>query len=82
MRCLSCRYDLKNLTEHCCPECGREFDPYDATTIDDGPRRFSRYVSRAVRVLLWIAGSCAIVLAVVWLLALLLGIIQMFVPVF
>lgn len=29
MRCLSCNYDLSNLTEHRCPECGREFDPYD-----------------------------------------------------
>jgi DNA-directed RNA polymerase subunit RPC12/RpoP len=30
VRCLSCNYDLKNLStggEHRCPECGRKFDP-------------------------------------------------------
>jgi hypothetical protein len=27
VRCLSCKYDLKKLTEHRCPECGRAFDP-------------------------------------------------------
>jgi hypothetical protein len=33
MRCLNCKYDLRNLAEHRCPECGREFDPNDATTF-------------------------------------------------
>ena len=27
MRCLSCHYELKNLPEHRCPECGRAFNP-------------------------------------------------------
>jgi len=31
---LSCHYDLKNLTEHRCPECGREFDPINPNTFD------------------------------------------------
>jgi hypothetical protein len=34
VRCLSCKYDLKNLAEHRCPECGRAFDPNDARTFD------------------------------------------------
>jgi hypothetical protein len=39
MRCLGCQYNLKNLTpvggggEHRCPECGRAFDPNDATSF-------------------------------------------------
>jgi hypothetical protein len=33
VRCLNCRYDLRNLGEHRCPECGREFDPTDPTTF-------------------------------------------------
>lgn len=39
MRCLSCEYDLSNLTEHRCPECGQEFHPEDSTTFesDDPP---------------------------------------------
>ena len=36
MRCLSCHYSLENLTEHRCPECGREFDPDDDTTFEWG----------------------------------------------
>jgi hypothetical protein len=34
VRCKACRYSLKNLTEHRCPECGREFDPSDPNTFD------------------------------------------------
>jgi predicted amidophosphoribosyltransferase len=33
MRCKACRYSLKSLTEHRCPECGRELDPSDSTTV-------------------------------------------------
>ena len=33
MRCLTCHYSLKNLTEHRCPECGRTFDPNDPDTF-------------------------------------------------
>lgn len=41
MRCLSCHYDLRNLAEHRCPECGREFDPSDSSTYEglEVPRR-------------------------------------------
>ena len=38
MRCLSCNYDLSNLTEHRCPECGRAFDPTIRTTYGPRPR--------------------------------------------
>jgi hypothetical protein len=42
MRCLSCKYDLRNLTaqsDHRCPECGRVFDPDDPRTWSKRPRR-------------------------------------------
>ena len=40
MRCLSCKYDLCHLTEHRCPECGREFDPANPKTYEtDASRR-------------------------------------------
>ena len=42
MRCLSCNYDLRNLPEHRCPECGREFDPNDASTFLSEPVRSER----------------------------------------
>lgn len=34
MRCLTCHYDLRNLSENRCPECGREFDPHDPESFD------------------------------------------------
>ena len=34
MRCLGCRYNLKGLAEHRCPECGRAFDPSDRNTFE------------------------------------------------
>ena len=37
MRCLSCQYDLKNLADNRCPECGRAFDPKDANTFEAFP---------------------------------------------
>ena len=33
MKCLDCRYLLKGLPEHRCPECGRSFDPDDPATF-------------------------------------------------
>jgi hypothetical protein len=33
VRCLSCNYDLRDLPEHRCPECGRDFDPNDPRTF-------------------------------------------------
>ena len=30
---LSCHYDLNNLAEHRCPECGRAFDPKDSSSF-------------------------------------------------
>jgi uncharacterized paraquat-inducible protein A len=37
MRCLNCKYDLRQLTEHRCPECGREFDPNNPNSYDSRP---------------------------------------------
>ena len=39
VRCLSCHYDLRNLPENRCPECGREFDPNDLSSFDSDERR-------------------------------------------
>jgi hypothetical protein len=34
MHCLDCHYDLTNLSEHRCPECGRAFDPGDPDSFE------------------------------------------------
>lgn len=44
MRCLSCKYDLSQLTEHRCPECGRAFDPTDPGTFHSESLSWVRYV--------------------------------------
>ncbi len=46
--CRSCGYDLRSLSEHRCPECGREFDPGEKQTYDLKPRRtaLSRWIWR------------------------------------
>lgn len=41
MQCLTCKYDLAHLTpdsggDYRCPECGRAFDPQDASTYESG----------------------------------------------
>jgi hypothetical protein len=46
--CRSCGYDLRSLTQHRCPECGREFDPGQRRTYDLKPRRraLTRWIGR------------------------------------
>jgi len=39
MYCLQCRYNLRDLPEHRCPECGRRFDPNDPESYDPNPVR-------------------------------------------
>lgn len=39
MRCLDCGYDLRELAEHRCPECGRAFDPAKPETYAGLPPR-------------------------------------------
>jgi hypothetical protein len=51
VRCLSCKYDLRNLGEHRCPECGRAFDPDDPATFVSpisSRRKLRRYVVQIV----------------------------------
>jgi predicted amidophosphoribosyltransferase len=43
MRCLNCKYDLRKLSEHRCPECGRPFNPNDPKTFDTRKRSDFRY---------------------------------------
>jgi hypothetical protein len=48
MRCLSCKYDLRDIatgTVHHCPECGRFFNPTNTTTFltERAWRRHLRY---------------------------------------
>jgi hypothetical protein len=58
MRCLNCKYDLRNLPEHRCPECGREFDPNDSTTFT---LRHTRNRSG-----IWALVAIAIIFAIGW----------------
>ena len=43
-RCLSCGYLLRGLPTPVCPECGRAFDPTDASTYDLRPPHWRRRV--------------------------------------
>jgi hypothetical protein len=66
LRCLSCKYDLSNLTEHRCPECGGAFDPTDPRTFDNGKlRRIWIYLICAP---IWILTTYPLVF-VAWLVA-------------
>ena len=66
MRCLTCHYDLRNLSEgtvHRCPECGRAFDPNDSRTFDWGLWHTWPKLSHA----LWIViGSVALSVLITW----------------
>ena len=58
MHCLSCQYDLQNLTEHRCPECGRIFDPNDDRTFQSPAS--SRLRLRVTSLALLLFAACAI----------------------
>ncbi len=42
IRCLSCGYQLRGLTQSVCPECGRDFDPFDPKSFDSRPPQWRR----------------------------------------
>ena len=72
--CLDCNYPLQGLTSHCCPECGRPFDPAKPWTMEArgpvGP--VGRWCRRHLNVahaaaLVWGATACLVLLAWVWL---------------
>jgi hypothetical protein len=71
VRCLSCKYDLSNLTPtegvHRCPECGRAFDPNDSDTFDHGQTFHGLRVTlrAAVRLAAFYIGTYA----TIWVLA-------------
>lgn len=46
-RCLSCGYELFGLSEHRCPECGRDFDPLDGNTFFYDPASARNLFTRA-----------------------------------
>jgi hypothetical protein len=60
MRCLNCKYDLSHLTEHRCPECGREFDPKDPQTFGSPPNREAAII--------WLSCLVCALPVIVWLL--------------
>lgn len=47
-RCLKCNYPLHSLPTHICPECGKEFNPADAATMNLGriPGPIARWLLR------------------------------------
>lgn len=49
-RCLACGYSLRGLPEPKCPECGRSFDPADASSYDTRPPgwRWRRWIKRGI----------------------------------
>jgi cytochrome b subunit of formate dehydrogenase len=53
LNCLGCGYRIGEVSEHRCPECGRNFDPADDRTFDAGGRRL-----RAGKRCLWVAAGC------------------------
>ncbi|MCL2649034.1 MAG: hypothetical protein FWD61_18880 [Phycisphaerales bacterium] len=52
-RCWTCGYDLRGLTSHRCPECGRHFDPADPATMHMGARPISRLGRRLLEPMSW-----------------------------
>jgi hypothetical protein len=50
--CLDCNYPLRDLPQPRCPECGRTFNPADATTFNPG-RPVPRYAAWAVGPISW-----------------------------
>lgn len=44
MQCPSCDYDLRGTTSGACPECGRAFDPNDASTFKKTPSLMRRTI--------------------------------------
>ena len=50
MKCAACKYDLRRLKSHACPECGRSFDPNDPHSYVSG---------QSFRVQLWVGVAFA-----------------------
>lgn len=72
MRCLSCQYDLKNLSsggEPRCPECGREFDPKNRRTFDDFPQELPGDIPGWVWLVLVVIMSAVVGLVFLYMLA-------------
>lgn len=53
VRCLGCGYILDGLPESRCPECGRRFDPNDATTFVPASKQNSGWSYLALAVVSW-----------------------------
>src|SRR5437016_3494707 len=58
--CPGCRYSLRGLTSNRCPECGRKFDPCDASTMRRGT-----WVARLCSWLLRPDGTVIVALSVI-----------------
>ncbi len=59
MFCNQCKYNLRGLTDHVCPECGAEFDPANVETFSKyGPNvliETYQKVEPAIKLLAFIA---------------------------
>ncbi len=62
--CRGCRYPLRRLPQHRCPECGRAFDPYDPRTMKMA-RKAHAIVRWMLRPLGWPIPAITIVLSLV-----------------
>src|SRR5688500_5521773 len=51
MFCKGCKYNLIELSDPRCPECGREFNAADPSTFDQHPRMHRRWIGRLCTVI-------------------------------
>jgi hypothetical protein len=73
VRCLSCDYDLRDLSsgsEYRCPECGRAFDPNDpktfATPLEPVEPFRAREIPRGLAAVFFVVAIVIVTFALIW----------------